>query len=510
VFSAPRSRPMQPAVAAALLILTSATAMQAQQAPASLTLEQAIELARRNNPEFLSQVNDEAESEWAVREAYGALVPAASVSGTLQYQAPGSQRIGIYTADDIGVGGIRTGYLVSGYSLGMTYRLGAETLLRPGQEKANRRAVRARIEAAEFDLATVVTRQYLAVLRAQDGVDLARQELQRAEENYKLAEARVSVGAAIALEAKQAEVERGRAEVELLKAENLRRAELLRLIEQLGIEFDRDISLTSSFPIFEPRWTVEELVARAIDRHPQLRALRAAEDAQNAAVRMARSQYLPTLDLSLGWSGFAREMTNDDVLLQQARSEMEGRRESCIAANEILSRLNPPLPAQDCSGFVLTPDQESRLLARNNVFPFDFTKEPFSAQLRISLPLFNGFSRERRIEAARVAADDARLSLRREELRLRTEVATAYQNLETAYRAATLEERNRDLAGEQLNLARERYSVGAVSFVDLLEAETLKARADRAYLNSIYAFHESLAALESAIGQKLEIPQESR
>jgi outer membrane protein TolC len=45
--------------------------------------------------------------------------------------------------------------------------------------------------------------------------------------------------------------------------------------------------------------------------------------------------------------------------------------------------------------------------------------------------------------------------------------------------------------------------VGAASYVELQEAETLKARADRAYLSALYQFHESLAALEAAVGRPL-------
>jgi hypothetical protein len=35
------------------------------------------------------------------------------------------------------------------------------------------------------------------------------------------------------------------------------------------------------------------------------------------------------------------------------------------------------------------------------------------------------------------------------------------------------------------------------------EAETVKARADRAYLSAVYSYHEALAALEAAVGQPL-------
>jgi outer membrane protein len=123
--------------------------------------------------------------------------------------------------------------------------------------------------------------------------------------------------------------------------------------------------------------------------------------------------------------------------------------------------------------------------------------------LTLSLPLFDGFARERQVEQARVARTDAELRLRAEEMRIETEVGTALSTAQTARRSAELEARNAELAGEQLALARERYRVGAASFLELQDAETIKARADRAYLTSLYQFHESLAALEAAVGRSL-------
>src|SRR5690606_34925178 len=223
----------------------------------------------------------------------------------------------------------------------------------------------------------------------------------------------------------------------------------------------------------------------------------------NTSVRMARSQYLPAVDLSMNWRGYAREVADDQYLIDQYRRSIDEQRKQCEFTNDLVTRLNPPLPTEDCS--ILTPDpaREAEIVRDNNVFPFRFSRQPFSATLMVSLPLFNGFARERRVEAARVAADDARLRLRAEELRLKTEVAAAHATLLAAHRAVTLEERNRELAAEQLELARERYRVGAITFVDLTDAETRKSRADREYLSAVYAFHEALAALETAVGQDL-------
>jgi outer membrane protein TolC len=62
------------------------------------------------------------------------------------------------------------------------------------------------------------------------------------------------------------------------------------------------------------------------------------------------------------------------------------------------------------------------------------------------------------------------------------------------------------LAEDQLRLARERYRVGAATFLELRDAETVKARADREYLNAVYAFHTGLAQLEAAVGRSLRNP----
>jgi outer membrane protein len=487
-----------------LVVLLFAPAVGAQTPQATLTLEEAITLARRHNPNFLQQANDAIDADWAVRGAYGALLPGASASMSYGYQAAGTPRFGNFTGSDFGLS-TTTDYYSSSYSLGVGYRLSGASLVAPAQARSQRNATEASIEAAAFTLRTEVTRQYLGVKRAQDGVVLARAELTRAEETLKLANARVQVGAAIPLESKQAEVERGRAEVNLLQAENLVQTERLRLGQLLGVPLPEDVTLTTEFTVRDVPWTAEQLIAMARETHPQLRAARAAATAANAGVRMARSSYLPSLSMNAGLSGFARQAGNADFLISQAKQSAASQALQCQQLNLISAGLSSPLPNRpaDCSVFAVTPDDEARIRAENRVFPFEYSRDPFSVSLTFSLPLFDGLSREREVEQARVARSDAELRVRSEELRLTTEVGTALRNVQTARRAAELEARNAELATEQLALARERYRVGVASFIELQDAETLKARADRAHLQAIYQFHENLAALEAAVGRPL-------
>jgi outer membrane protein len=487
--------------AVGLILLLCAAGPAAAQ---TLTLDEAIALARRNNPDFQAQRTDAIVADWNVRAAVAALLPGATASTTFQYQGSGTQRFGTFTGGDFGLTGTPS-YLISNYAIGLNYQLSGQALLAPARERANRRAIEAAIDAAGFNLDAQVTRQYLAVARAQDAVTLARRELERAEDTRRLAQARVDVGAAIPMEVMQADVQRGRAEVALLQAETEAQTSRLRLAQVLGTELDPAVGLAADFPIAPLDWSQDDLVAAARTAHPQMVAAQAAQSAADQSVRMARSAYLPTLDISTGLSGYARQSTNEQYLVDQARARVQEQQFQCELLNRISDGLSEPLPGMpvNCSQFSLSPDQEAAIRSGNSVFPFNFTRDPVGVSLRISLPLFQGLNRERQIEAARVSAQDARYRLQSEEMRLRTEVSTAYLNATTAQRSVELELRNRDLSDEQLRLARERYRIGASSFIEMREAETEKARADRAYLTAVYNYHEALAALEAAVGRPL-------
>src|SRR5688500_12054799 len=78
----------------ALLMLPTLTTLpmkvRAQQAPpATLTLSDAVALARRNNPDYRIQANDAGVADWNVRESLGSLLPSVSIGNSYTYQAAG-------------------------------------------------------------------------------------------------------------------------------------------------------------------------------------------------------------------------------------------------------------------------------------------------------------------------------------------------------------------------------------------------------------------------------------
>ena len=86
---------------------------------------------------------------------------------------------------------------------------------------------------------------------------------------------------------------------------------------------------------------------------------------------------------------------------------------------------------------------------------------------------------------------------------LDADLSVGIASVRTAYQSALLEERNRALADQQLNLARERYRLNAITFVELVDAQTVLAQADQARLFAVYAYHDTVTSLEALVGSSL-------
>ncbi|MGI8510025.1 MAG: TolC family protein, partial [Gemmatimonadaceae bacterium] len=128
---------------------------------------------------------------------------------------------------------------------------------------------------------------------------------------------------------------------------------------------------------------------------------------------------------------------------------------------------------------------------------------PRSLSAIISLPLFDGFAREQRVEEAQVAREDARYNVRSRELALTADVTSAYLTLQTAQQTVALQQQNAAKAKQELKFVQDQYAVGLATFVDLTTSRTAFAQAEADRINAVYNYHKAVAALESAIGRPL-------
>ncbi len=477
-------------------------------APAvTLTLAEALERARGNSPAFRQATNDAGPARWGVRNAYGNFLPTVSVNGGVGYTGSGQS--------NFGGGFIReTSPIVnSNYGLNLNWQLDGSVLSGPGRAKASQRATEAEITGAESNLRFDITNQYLTALQATAQVAVNRQQVIRQDDFLRLAQAKYQVGQATLIDVRQAEVQKGQAEVTLLRSVQAEYDAKLELFRRMGLVPPvsvAQVGLTDSFAVTQPAFDLPQLLALAEGENPSLRALQAREDAAQWQVRAAKSQYLPTISVNAGWAGFTQRVTDGQSLVDQAYNSALAGATQCDIDNQIRAGINPPLSPLNCDAQFsdptrtqLNPTLRNSILSTNDVGLFNFESQPFRVSLTVSLPIFTGFSRSLQVSQARAAQLDLDESVRAQGLLVRSDVESRYLSIQTSHQAILVQQANRQAAEDQLRLAQDRYRLGSGNSLELSTAQSDLVRAEGDYINAVYDYHKAVAALEAAVGRPL-------
>ena len=486
-----------------IALVAAATQASAQVVPrdsapqTTLTIDQAIELARRNNPLLQQTLNTRIGARAAVRSAYGALLPSADASLSAQRQQGGQQ---IFSGTSLGAS---SDVNQSSYQIGFNYRINSATLITPSLQRANRDAVEADITGATETLRSNVAQQYLSVLQAEATADLQDSLVVASQQELILAQAREIVGSGTQLDVQRADVALGLQKVQALKARNQVEIEKLRLFQQMGVSQPPNVKLVSQFPVLPLNLNLQDLIASARTQNPGVVALRSREHVADLQVRREKGEYSPTLSLSTGIGGYTYGYTNSNFPVQQAAAQLDAARTDCVRTEEVRAALNLSNQLAACNSMAFTPADEQAIRSSNSKFPFNFTRSPRSFSAMLSLPLFDGFAREQRLQEAMANRSDARYSVRARELALTADVTAAYLIVTTAEKTVALQEQNAAKARQELKLVQDRYKSGATTFVDLTEARATYERAESERINAIYDYHKAFAALESAVGHPL-------
>ncbi len=482
-----------------LLVVGSAHIAQAQ-APTTgpvLPLDEAILLAIRNNPQFLQTGTARQRAAAALRAANGQLLPSMRTSFGSSYRE-GRQQFFAGQAF-----GSTSDVLSSSADFGIDLTISAATWMARRQQRANLEASESDITSAEATLRSNVITQYLNVLQAQSRATLQDTLLVSTQAALELARAREQVGAATTLDVRRAEVAVGQQRVAVLRERNAVEVEKLRLFQQLGVQQPEGVTLTTTFVLEEPTVQLASLLDQARRQNPTLAALSSRAQASEVGVSSARSSYFPSLSFSSGVSGFSQQLRNIDGSINSARLSTLSQQRSCFTQDSLRRGAGLPSILQQCSQIAFTDADASALRDANAQFPFKMTRSPIQFSAQVSLPIFDGFTREQRIQEATATRNDARYRVREQELKLTADVTSAYRNLTTAYQTVRLQEQNSLAAREALALAQERFRVGANTFVDVTQSRSDYERAETDRINAIYDYHKAFAALEAAVGRPL-------
>lgn len=464
----------------------------------SLSLTDAIAIARRSNPGFQTSLSARKSAAITARSANGAFLPSINSGLNGSYRAGGQQVLNGQLS------GAPSGTLNSSGSFSASLGVSASQFSDRKAALSERGIAEADIARDEQTLRVNVTNQYIAVLQSQANARLQDTLLLSSASQLELAKAKLQVGTGIQLDVEQADVANGRQRVAALKAHSQVDIDKIRLFQQMGVAPVLSTTLQELTSMELPTLALDQILANAKSSNPVLESNRARERQSSFRVTSARRQYLPSFSIQTSLGGFAQRAASTQSLIDQARTNAPGAIAACQKTQGVYQALGMPNTYAECEAKnAFTAATEAEIRESQSGFPFGFTRSPFGFSLGLSLPIFNGFQREAGIQNATIARNNAANAVRQQEIQLNADVTVAYMTLQTSKQTVAQQELNARTASLALQLATQRYQVGSISLVDLITARSSLEQAESDRIAAVYEFQRAFAQLEAAVGRPL-------
>lgn len=311
------SRPARLVVALAVAWSTPLAAQDPVPAPADttyldplpqgtrrLSLEEAIEIARRRSP-ALDQARAAVEQRQFDRlNAFGSFLPDLSLN--YGYSNSSTGRL-----DPTGQAITNTSYTMQ---LGGSYDLftGFRRLNDVRSARLSVRAENARLRQSEFQTLFTVKQAYFNAVANREVVRVEADRVRRQEDQLDFVQQQVRLGRATRSDLLRSQVDLNNARLALLNAENATRTGYFQLAEILGV--DEPVAPVEQATLeAEPlAFTRERLVETALRMGPTVTSAEAVAEAAEAAIAASRSSYLPDLTFSGGWAWSNEEFPPSD------------------------------------------------------------------------------------------------------------------------------------------------------------------------------------------------------
>jgi outer membrane protein len=115
-----------------------------------------------------------------------------------------------------------------------------------------------------------------------------------------------------------------------------------------------------------------------------------------------------------------------------------------------------------------------------------FAANGFTYGVTASLNLFNGFLQRQQERNAKIEIDNSTLTLNKTKLDVNSQLLTAYQNYSTYLDLIKLEQRNVDIAKENLDITLAKYRLGSIAPLELREAQRNAIDAQNRFIEMQY------------------------
>ena len=316
--------------------------------------------------------------------------------------------------------------------------------------QTSRRIRDARLEAQSATKAGQRTRQevifnviqaYLNGLLAGENVRVAQADVQLTKADLARAEAREEQGLAVPSDLLSAKVQLAQAQEDLLRARNAVAIAQAALNVAMGVPEDAPTVVEGQLSQagFEAG-ALAERQQRALAVRPDFQQLQIGKERAANGVRMVRAEFLPKVNLFSAWE----------------------------------------------------EDNQTFLTRGGNNWALGAT---------LTFNLFDGGANRARLKESRARERQVGDLRKQMASAVRLQVREAFLNLNTARERVEVSREAASQAEESLRIIQNRYDAGLATITDLLRAETARTSAQKNFLNALFDYRLSYAALELATGE---------
>ncbi|MEM0980628.1 MAG: TolC family protein [Cyanobacteria bacterium P01_H01_bin.58] len=410
-----------------------------------ITLQQALELSYRNNPDLRVVLLELEQSRQALREAQAARLPTVSVSGTLQGQnttdtsssfvptAGGGLSLQVDSNEELGVSGSA--------QLDVNYNLyssgGRRASIRAAEEQV--RLNELEVERRQEELRINTANEYYDLQVAIESIRISRAFLDEAERNLRDTSLREEVGVGTRFDVLRAEVQVANARQDLVNAEASEQVAQRTLVRRLNLP--PSLTITTVPVDIEGTWALdlEESIVLAYQNRAELE----------------------------------QQLVQRDISEQLRRSE--------------LSVLGPQVD-------LFANLQVSDILTQDDTFNDSYQ---FGAQ--VSWVLFEGGAARARARQQELEIEVAERNFEESRNTVRLGVESAYFTLQSNFTNIETARLAVEQAQEALDLAILRFDAGVGTQLDILNAQSELTDAEVNLVQAVVGYNRSLAELERAV-----------
>lgn len=336
-----------------------------------------------------------------------------------------------------------------------------------------RRAARLNADEVRNQAAFEVQRAYLEALFAQQLVDIQHGNLELAEAQLRQVSQFEESGRAARYDVLRARVQRANIEPLAIQARNDLDLALLELKRLTNVPAATPVKLTTRLTPETVEATVVGMLQEpsSIEDRPSVQAARFVAEARRDAIRVARADWLPTINVFVQ-SGYQAFPTANVFPWDRGRLAPEFCPEGSTATR--------------CQNGGWFPDR--------------------SLGVQLSWPLFDGLRTKGNIDAAQASARIAELQYAQEREAVALEIEQARANFERARSLFAARRENATEANEAFRLASLRYNRGLSTQLDVTDTQLALMTARTNEARAVYDLYLAGAELARAQGRPIPLP----